>query len=78
MFNLIENVIIGTMVTGVFLGQYDDKASCQSAIRAIYFQQITQGQRSRISKSDLKAIGMALETTMEWQTKYICIPAKKT
>jgi hypothetical protein len=31
-----------------------------------------------LSKSELKNIGIALETTMKYQREYICIPAKRT
>jgi hypothetical protein len=31
-----------------------------------------------LSKSELKEIGVALENTMKYQRKYICIPAKRT
>ncbi len=34
MFNLI------VVATGLFMGQYQDMPSCQSAIRAVYFQRL--------------------------------------
>ena len=71
MFNLI------VVATGLFMGQYNDKPSCQSAIRAIYFQQMAP-RPELLTKSALKEIGMALENIMRDQEKYICIPAKRT
>ena len=70
MFNLI------VVATGLFMGQYNDRASCQSAIRSIYFQQMAP-YPEMLYKSELKDICVALENTMKYQRKYICIPAKK-
>jgi hypothetical protein len=72
MFNLI------VVATGLFMGQYTDKASCQSAIRAIYFQQMAGPRPELLTKSALKEIGKAIEINMQWQKEYICIPAKRT
>ena len=69
--------ILIVVATGLFMGQYNDKPSCQSAIRAIYFQQMAP-YPEMLSKSELKEIGVALENTMKYQRKYICIPAKRT
>jgi hypothetical protein len=71
MFNLI------VVATGLFMGQYNDKASCQSAIRAIYFQQMAP-YPDLLSKSDLIRVGKELEIVVKMQRDYICIPAKRT
>jgi hypothetical protein len=60
----------------LFMGQFNDMPSCKSAIRAIYFQQMAP-YPEMLSKSELKEIGVALENTMKYQRKYICVPAKK-
>jgi hypothetical protein len=70
MFNLI------VVATGLFMGQYDDRASCQSAIRAIYFQRLAPHPELLV-KSELNQIGKTLEIVVKTQREFICIPAKK-
>ncbi len=72
MFNLI--FVVGHL----FMGQYNDLPSCKSAIRAIYFQEMTRSRPELLTKSALQEIGKAIEIKMQYQTEYICIPAKRT
>ncbi len=70
MFNLI------VVATNLFMGQYQDMPSCQSAIRAIYFQRLAVDPES-LSKSQLIDLGKKIEIVVKTQREFVCVPAKQ-
>ena len=75
MYNLLYTVLapVGISLTTSmsFLGNYNDLPSCQAAIREIYVVKFNApGQRN-------PALVKAIQTQIDFQKEFLCVPAKK-
>ena len=71
MYNLLYMIMVAQSPMMSFLGNYNDLPSCQAAIREIYVVKFNApGQRS-------PALDKAIQTQIDFQKEFLCVPVKK-
>ena len=71
MYNLLYMIMVSQSSMMSFLGNYNDLPSCQAAIREIYVVKFNAlGQRN-------PALDKAIQTQIDFQKEFLCVPVKK-
>jgi len=71
MYNLLYMITIGTAPLITYLGDYNDLASCQSAIREVYATKMNApGQRN-------PEFDKIIQIQIDNKKEFLCVPIKK-